>query len=716
MHRFTGKVGDIVDRTIDERLYTDMDGFVDTMHNLSPSNYTTKNRLGISETVHITAGAYNSVEIEKPEISLDDIFSGDNFYGKQMKLEYEAWKELNPNQDFSQKEYQQAIVNTRAFEYESIRDTQENKEFWFQIGALVVIIGATLICPPAGMALGVVYGAYELSSALYEDFQVLHRFTGKVGDIVDRTIDERFYKYIDAFVEEMRDLSISNYTTKNRLGISEKFHITAGAYNSVEIEKPEISLDDIFSGDNFYGKQMKLEYENWKELNSNQDFSQKEYQQAIVNTRAFEYESIRDTQENKEFWFQIGALVVIIGATLICPPAGMALGAVYGTYELSSAVSGKDLVSGRELGTSERWVRGLLAPLDIVPGVSGLTKFSSTIRLTGVSDNMEKLGLSSGVKGGIQPGATSRISNLVETASRFGTDRLRRAEAAFQNGANIVKNKVIKDTIEVAQVADKVATGAKNLNPLRIKLVEDTMGNKILAHDSAVNTHSIENGLRDYVSRIEGVKSSSGGNKGTHIDIYPSEIDEVINNDYDINGNLINRSIVPKGYESVEDFLKVVDDTTIKEYGYDSIEEFKEVVGHLDDYLNASPQHNIVNKGLAGGKHVKGVDYDLLGFPIFKGKNLLFTLKMDKKYYVMKDTIQFKECTRILKEAIEYGELASDLFTPQQLDQIEKGRARIKGFTWHHHQVPGKMQLVLEDIHGSVSHLGGNKLWGKGIR
>ncbi len=121
----------------------------------------------------------------------------------------------------------------------------------------------------------------------------------------------------------------------------------------------------------------------------------------------------------------------------------MALGAVYGTYELSSAVSGKDLVSGRELETSERWVRGLLAPLDIVPGVSGLTKFSSTIRLAGVSDNIGKLGLSSGVKGGIQQGA-SRISNLVETASKFGSERLRRAEVAFQNGANIVKNKVIK--------------------------------------------------------------------------------------------------------------------------------------------------------------------------------------------------------------------------------------------------------------------------------
>ncbi|MED1630965.1 hypothetical protein BTJ48_03397 [Bacillus mycoides] len=73
---------------------------------------------------------------------------------------------------------------------------------------------------------------------------------------------------------------------------------------------------------------------------------------------------------------------------------------------------------------------------------------------------------------------------------------------------------------------------------------------------------------------------------------------------------MINRSIVPKGY--------------------DSVEEFKSVVGYVDDFLNASPKNNIINKGLAGGTHVMGVGYDVLGFPIFKGDNLKFTLKLDK--------------------------------------------------------------------------------------
>ncbi|MDA2636270.1 HNH endonuclease [Bacillus cereus] len=194
-------------------------------------------------------------------------------------------------------------------------------------------------------------------------------------------------------------------------------------------------------------------------------------------------------------------------------------------------------------------------------------------------------------------------------------------------------------------------------------------------------------------SRISNLES--GGVKGTGNAVHRSEIDEVIKNNYDKDGNLINRSIVPKGY--------------------DSVEEFKSVVGYVDDFLNASPKNNIINKGLAGGTHVQGVGYDVLGFPIFKGDNLKFALKLKEEYYVMKDTDQFKECTRILKKAIEEGKVSRELFTPQQLNQIEKGRARIKGLTWHHHQVPGKMQLVLTDIHG-VNHLGGNKLWGEGIR
>ncbi|MEB9861469.1 HNH endonuclease, partial [Bacillus cereus] len=187
-----------------------------------------------------------------------------------------------------------------------------------------------------------------------------------------------------------------------------------------------------------------------------------------------------------------------------------------------------------------------------------------------------------------------------------------------------------------------------------------------------------------------------GGVKGTGNAVHRSEIDEVIKNNYDKDGNLINRSIVPKGYDSVEDF--------------------KEVVGLTETYLNTKTKNNILNKPLAGGTHVKkGVDFDILGFPIFKGDDVKFTMRLDKNLHISPDEAQFKECTRKLKEAIDSGKIPKELFSPDQLAQINAGKARIKGLTWHHHQVPGKMQLVISKVH-KVNHLGGNKLWGDGIR
>lgn len=60
-----------------------------------------------------------------------------------------------------------------------------------------------------------------------------------------------------------------------------------------------------------------------------------------------------------------------------------------------------------------------------------------------------------------------------------------------------------------------------------------------------------------------------------------------------------------------------------------------------------------------------------------------------------------------LKEAIEKGEVPIDLFIQKQLAQINAGKPRIQGLTWHH-QLPGKMQLVISKVN-DINHLGGNK-------
>ncbi|WP_051291424.1 hypothetical protein [Fictibacillus gelatini] len=342
---------------------------------------------------------------------------------------------------------------------------------------------------------------------LFEDFDVLHTFAGNVGDIVDRTIDDPFYKDMDAFVEAMRNLTPSNYTTTNRIGATET-KVVYGEYGttqSFEVKKKEISLDDLFNGDNFYAKQIKSEYEAWKVENPDEDLSKEDYQKAIVNMHAFKYESIKDQQESKEFWVQLGALVVIVGATLICPPAGMALGAVYGTMELSSAVSGKDWVSGRELGTKERWIRGLMSPLDIVPGVNSAAKFSNTVRIANRSKNLSKLGVETGLKADLKYSA-AHVGDLVKAAREMSFTRLRNAKAVVRDWSKAAVHKVAKDAVDVGKLADNAITKVKNANLFPGKSVAaSNVGDMGKVSIPAENTHAVENKIRAVLSKIDGI-------------------------------------------------------------------------------------------------------------------------------------------------------------------------------------------------------------------
>ncbi|MGY5237189.1 MULTISPECIES: HNH endonuclease [Neisseriaceae] len=49
-------------------------------------------------------------------------------------------------------------------------------------------------------------------------------------------------------------------------------------------------------------------------------------------------------------------------------------------------------------------------------------------------------------------------------------------------------------------------------------------------------------------------------------------------------------------------------------------------------------------------------------------------------------------------------------FNIEQLRAIEKGKAKIPNYTWHHHQDTGKMQLVPEWEHSKTGHIGGEAM------
>lgn len=76
----------------------------------------------------------------------------------------------------------------------------------------------------------------------------------------------------------------------------------------------------------------------------------------------------------------------------------------------------------------------------------------------------------------------------------------------------------------------------------------------------------------------------------------------------------------------------------------------------------------------------------------------------------------FKNCTEQLRDYIEAHPEMKSQFSEQQLEQIMNGEPYIKGYTWHHSEIPGKMQLVEAKTHAMSGHTGGNLIWCGGIR
>lgn len=105
------------------------------------------------------------------------------------------------------------------------------------------------------------------------------------------------------------------------------------------------------------------------------------------------------------------------------------------------------------------------------------------------------------------------------------------------------------------------------------------------------------------------------------------------------------------------------------------------------------------------GERVEGV------FPKFESE---FTCRMPKSMWKSSDYSQFRFCTKVLQGKIERDPEFAKKFSPRQLEQIKNGEPRISGLTWHHNEIPGKMELVDANKHDIARHTGGKSLWGGG--
>lgn len=129
------------------------------------------------------------------------------------------------------------------------------------------------------------------------------------------------------------------------------------------------------------------------------------------------------------------------------------------------------------------------------------------------------------------------------------------------------------------------------------------------------------------------------------------------------------------------------------------------------------------NEGLAGQEHpVTGVPFNEKEVVNDKGEKVIgvfaefesvVDVQLPEDLHNATDKEQFKECNKQLKEKVENDPELRDKFTDEQLEQIENGDTP-DGYTWHHSEDTGKMQLVDTETHAKTGHTGGKAVWGGG--
>ncbi len=90
-----------------------------------------------------------------------------------------------------------------------------------------------------------------------------------------------------------------------------------------------------------------------------------------------------------------------------------------------------------------------------------------------------------------------------------------------------------------------------------------------------------------------------------------------------------------------------------------------------------------------------------------------FETRLHEGQFLESDYQHSKYCNEQLSQAYENGSLNTEQFTDRQLEQIRNGD-KPDGYTWHHNEDPGRMQLVDSEIHARTPHTGGRSIWGGG--
>lgn len=130
---------------------------------------------------------------------------------------------------------------------------------------------------------------------------------------------------------------------------------------------------------------------------------------------------------------------------------------------------------------------------------------------------------------------------------------------------------------------------------------------------------------------------------------------------------------------------------------------------------------NTINQ-IHKGEVYKGVPYKEVKVKCSNGRfkgvfpqfEYVYQTTLPKSLLKESNNTQFKYCNEDLLKAVKANNKLRESFTPDQLEEIENGviSNAPAGWTWHHNENEGIMQLVNAETHKMARHTGGNSIWG----
>ncbi|EEK88645.1 HNH endonuclease signature motif containing protein [Bacillus cereus] len=495
---------------------------------------------------------------------------------------------------------------------------------------------------------------------LLDSYSTLQKYCGEAGRLVSEHIDKPFLVEMDKFAQKMRDTSILSFETNNRIG-STTTTVLPGAHagygsvpQTIQKKKDRITVEDIFRDSPAFDNVLRAEYKELKKQNPDAKLNYEEYKKVVPSTRGFEYKSIEDEQKKLEMVRDIGIGLGIIITTILCPPLGAAAAVVYGGVQIKSGIDGEDWGTHRKLSQEERTANIIFGGLDAIPVVGAVGKGVKAFKGTSELADLAKL---LKFKDGM-PGFNPNLGkNVVQSLKENKT---------LKNALDTVKNTPIPVAVRT------VDTGIG----VKIPYVESSTVREVAGKFSKASTAAKDDAYQlakgsggSGVSKEGSVAKGTGNSSKIVNEANLNNIDEFING-------------TKKFDDVINDYVKLYSEKIISNKTWSWNKSL-----HGGANLTARQKRMIKEKAVADGlvPDVKVIKADGMryGFADFKSAGLVVeTKQLPERLWLMSDEEQFK-----------------------WLDNAIGGRP--EGMTWHHTEVPGKMELVPFGIHNITIHNGG---------